>query len=317
MTLASDVHCGRCSNFNIRKDAKRWCTDCKEGLCENCDNVHKNNKTSRRHNVISTENYCKVVNISISEVCEHHGEELDSYCKIHDKVLCTVCVSLDHKVCSDVIPINIASTNAIGSTVLTDLEGLIKRTLLNLTQCINNRKFATMEIERDEWMIRKKILETRTKINGQLDKLQGKLLNELRSTSERCISKYTKFLQKMNSIEEKLIKLRDQTKRIKQFSSDRTVFLGTHQISTLVVNATESIKNSIADTKDYKMTINLNNLIEKLSNEVKEFGRLRVSESTARLEFRDHNRDQAQIRINYPIQINNSNIKLRLIKLLV
>lgn len=171
-----------------------------------------------------------------------------------------------------------------------------------------------MEIEREEWMIRKIILETRTKINGKLNKLQEKFLNKLRSTSERSISKYMEFLQKMNSIEEKLIKLNDHTTRIKQFSSDRTVFLGTHQISTLVVNETKSIKNSIVDTKDYKLTININTLIEKLSNEVKEFGRLKVSESTARLEFRDHKRQQAQISINYPIQINNSNKKLRLVK---
>ncbi|CAG2230666.1 unnamed protein product [Mytilus edulis] len=129
------------------------------------------------------------LNVKKDYVCEHHGENLEWFCKSHDEVLCVACVPSKHKACSDVIPISVNSANARQSTALSDLEETIEGTLRNVKQCIKNRESATKEIEKQELAIKTMVLETRTKINGKLDKLQEKLLHELRSTSNTCSSK--------------------------------------------------------------------------------------------------------------------------------
>ncbi|CAC5408361.1 unnamed protein product [Mytilus coruscus] len=150
MASGKHIPCGTCMFGDVSKDAWRWCTNCEEGLCEDCEKVHRKSKTSRNHQVISIEDYRKIENVSISQLCEHHGENLEWFCKSHDEVLCVVCVPSKHKSCSDVIPIIVNSANSRQSTALSDLEETIDGTLRNVKQCIKNRESATKEIEKQE-----------------------------------------------------------------------------------------------------------------------------------------------------------------------
>ncbi|CAC5385485.1 unnamed protein product [Mytilus coruscus] len=314
MASGTHVPCDPCKYEYVTKDAKRWCTNCEEGLCEDCEHAHKKSKTSRNHQVISIEDYRKIENVLISQVCGHHGENLEWFCKSHDEVLCMVCVPSKHKACSDVIPISVASTNARQSTALSDLEEVIDGALHNLKQCITSRDSSTKEIENQELAIKTTILETRTKINSHLDKMQENLLSELRSTFHTCKSEYTKLLQKLKSKKEMLTKLREQTQHMKQFSSDIQVFLGTRQVNQQVVSEVESIKSEIGASKDYELKVAIHSLIEKLPKEIEEFGQIKVSECAVNLDFKDPKIDQAQIGINVPSARNICDVELQLIK---
>ncbi|CAC5356920.1 unnamed protein product [Mytilus coruscus] len=314
--MASKTHvpCGPCRYDDVTKDAKRWCTNCEEGLCEDCKNAHRKSKISRNHKVISIEDYHKIENVSISQVCEHHRENIEWFCKTHDEVLCMVCVPSKHTACSGVISINVASTNARQSTALSDLEEAIDGTLRNVKQCIMNRESATKSIDKQELAIKTTIFETRTKINGHLDKMQEKLLRDLKSTSHTCKSKYSKLFRTLQSKNEMLTKLREQTQHMKQFSSDIQVFLGTRQVNQRIVREVESFKRVIGATKDYELKVAIHRLIEKLANEVEDFGQINVSECARKLAFRDPKIDQDQIGINIPTSRNISDVKLQLIK---
>ncbi|CAC5356915.1 unnamed protein product [Mytilus coruscus] len=241
-------------------------------------------------------------------------KNLEWFCKTHDEVLCMVCVPSKHKACSDVISISVASTNARQSTALSDLEEAIDEALRNLKQCITSRDSSTKEIENQELAIKTTILETRTKLNNHLDKMQENLLSELRATSLTCKSKYTKFLQKLKSKKEMLTKLREQTQHMKQFSSDIQVFLGTRQVNQQVISEVESIKSEIGASKDYELKVAIHSLIEKLSKEIEEFGQIKVSECAVNLDFKDPKIDQAQIGINVPSARNICDVELQLIK---
>ncbi|VDI73093.1 Hypothetical predicted protein, partial [Mytilus galloprovincialis] len=302
MDLEKHVPCGPCRYDDVIKDAKRWCTNCEEGLCEDCENDHRKSKISRNHKVISIEDYRKIENVSISQVCEQHGEILEWFCKTHDEVLCMVCVPSKHKACSGVIPIRDASTNSRQSTALSDLEKVIEGTLSNVKQCIMNRESASKDIYRQELAIETTILETRIKINGHLDKMQEKLSHDLRSTSHTCKSKFSKMFKNLESKKEMLTNIKEQTQYMKQFSSDLRI-----------VSEVQSIKSEIIATKDYELKVVINSLIEKLANEVEDFGQINVSECARKLAFKDPKTDQSQIGIKAPTR-NISDVKLQLIK---
>ncbi|XP_071150325.1 putative leucine-rich repeat-containing protein DDB_G0290503 [Mytilus edulis] len=314
MATGNHISCGPCMFDDVTKDAGRWCTNCEEGLCEDCENVHRKGKTTRNHRVISIEDYRKIEHVSISQVCEHHGENLEWLCKSHDEVLCVVCVPSKHNACSDVIPISVNSADSRQSTAFSDLEETINGTLRNVKQCIKNRESASNELEKQELEIKTMFHETRTNINSHLDKLQEKLLYELRSSSDTCKSKYIKLLQKLKSTEEMLTKVREQTTHMKQFSSDIQVFLGTRQVSRQIVREVESIKSEFDATKDYELKVSMHSLITKLSNDVEEFGKIMVSESATNFDLRAQKFDQAQMKINVQRSRSISDIQLQLIR---
>ncbi|CAC5408353.1 unnamed protein product [Mytilus coruscus] len=235
MSSEKIIHCGPCSFDDVTKEAGRWCTNCEEGLCEDCEHVHRKSKISRNHRVISIEDYRKIENVSISLIC---------------------------------------SANSRQSAALFDLQEMIERTLYNVKQRIKNRESATKEMEKQELTVKTMVFESRMIINGHLDRLQDKLLNELTSTSDTCKSKYLKILQKLKSTAEMLTKLREQTLHMKQFSSDIQVFLGTRQFNRLIESEIKSMKDEIGPIKDYELKVENHSIIEKLLNEVEEFGQI-------------------------------------------
>jgi hypothetical protein len=64
-----------CEAQHITQYADKWCPECDEGLCSDCENYHNSSKASRNHVVISIKNYHKLPS-SISEIanhCEYHN----------------------------------------------------------------------------------------------------------------------------------------------------------------------------------------------------------------------------------------------------
>ncbi|CAC5389422.1 unnamed protein product [Mytilus coruscus] len=313
--MTTVIPCGPCLYDETHQNAKKWCTSCEEGLCEECEKNHRKTKTTRDHKLISTDDYRKIKDLPVSLTCSVHDKKLEWFCKYHDKTLCVICLPNEHGSCSDVIPIDVAATNARQSIALSDLQEAIEITLLNIKLCINNRNTAREDIEKQEKDIRRIIRDTRTKINDHLDKMEEKLNRTLVLASKTCKSKCNKFLQQFHSHEETFIKLKDQVLQMKEFASDLQVFLGTRQIDKLGVSEIESCKTATDYIHDYKFNLVLNSDIKKLSNGVvKEFGEIQVAEHASNLDIKEVKIEQAQIQQKVQPSGKVADINLQLIR---
>ncbi|XP_063425269.1 uncharacterized protein LOC134708557 [Mytilus trossulus] len=314
MASKLNILCGPCGYKDVSKNAKKWCTICEEGFCGECEKNHKSLKVTRNHNIISIEDYRQIENISVNLNCEIHGKKLDLYCKKHDIAVCVVCIPLEHKSCSssDVISIDDASKNAKQSTSLLDLEGTISTTIDNMKHCIKDREMALQNVDQDEQTIRKTITDTRKNLNEYLDKLERKLLLDLKSKHGNCKSEILKILNKLRQMEKEVEKLKEQTIQMKSFASDLQVFLGTRHLNITMRKKIELLKEEIRNCTKNRMEIEVNHVINSLVNEVKLFGEIKVMESTANLQLKDAKIDQAQIQIHgFSRSIQNVNLKLK------
>ncbi|CAC5392079.1 unnamed protein product [Mytilus coruscus] len=191
------ISCGSFAYEDITKNTKKWCTNCEEGFCGECEKYHKSMKVLRDHKMISIEDYRQIEDISVN---------LNYlYCKKHDIAVCVVYIPSEHKSCSssDVISIDEASQNAKQSTALSDLEGTISITLDNFKHCINDREKALKNVDQDEQIIRKTITDTRKNLNKYLDELERKLLLDLKSKHDNCKSKIMKIFTHLKQMEKK------------------------------------------------------------------------------------------------------------------
>lgn len=312
--MASVIPCSPCLYDDTHQNARKWCTSCEEGLCEECEKTHKKTKATRDHKLISIDDYRKIEDVPIPLTCRDHDKKLELFCKSHDKAICVVCLPTEHRSCSDVIPIDVAARNATQSTAISDLQEAIEVTLQNITFCINNRLATKNGIENQEKDIREIIRNTRTKINAHLDELEEKSMQILVSATKTCKSKCNKFLQQFKIQEEKLSKMKDQVLHMKEFASDLQVFLGTRQIDKLVFSETESIKTATDSLHDYKFNLVLNSDVQKLSNGVaKEFGDIQVAEHATNLDIKEQKIEQAQIQQNIQPSRNVADVKLQLL----
>ncbi|XP_052782905.1 uncharacterized protein LOC128219124 [Mya arenaria] len=112
------VFCYSCKNIGKEVPAKRSCQDCQENYCASCCEIHTKFTISKDHTIMNivgdqespTGNIPKPtgplessVEPSFSERCGNHSYEFIKYfCKDCEEVLCSTCVTAQHRACSNV-----------------------------------------------------------------------------------------------------------------------------------------------------------------------------------------------------------------------
>ncbi|XP_071172326.1 transcription intermediary factor 1-alpha-like [Mytilus edulis] len=309
--MSSNILCGPCSHVNTHKNAHKWCNNCEEGFCADCEKVHRSMKVTRDHTLISIDDYRKLENVPVSLKCDTHGKKFDLYCKAHDVAICVACFPSLHKHCSDVISLDKAAQNAKRSTALDDLEDSIKVLLENLKDCINNRNVAMENLEKEEQSVRKSVSEMRANVNKHLDELENKMLDDLSKRYVNCKSKYGEVQKYLNKTEKEIKLLQGQTSQMKVVGSDLQVFLRTRQVNKLIHNEVQSAKSVTSTLQDYKIGVEIHQGITSLLEKVDNFGKVKVEENTISLPFKDAKVDQAQI-VHTPIGRSFTRTRLQL-----
>ncbi|XP_063426997.1 E3 ubiquitin/ISG15 ligase TRIM25-like [Mytilus trossulus] len=308
------MHCGPCGYEGITKDAKKWCTNCDEGCCGDCEKSHRSSRQTKDHKIIAIDDFLKIDDFSISLTCPTHGKKLDLYCKYHSGALCAVCVKSAHKTCraDDIISIDNVSKNAKGSTALLDLKEKITKTLENVKQCISDQMSASAKIDIDEQTIKNMVLETKLQLNRRLDELEEHLLNDLKMKHKKFKTIYSTLLQKLEHREKEFKNFREQTQRMKLHASDLELFLGTCQMNKTTMDKIELLKVEIGKEKNYAMDMKLHRVINSLMKNVKQFGEIHITETCADFQLQDANVDQAQMQVRGSKQDDTHYVELQL-----
>ncbi|CAC5389071.1 unnamed protein product [Mytilus coruscus] len=185
--MTSTILCGTCHFADIIKDATQWCIICEEGLCEDCEKIHRSTKITRTHKIISLIDYQQIKEVM-------------------------------HKSCSQVTPLIEAAVNIKQSTTLTDLEDTINGALHNTKTNIKDIKSSAEALNIQEENIKKYIKEMREKLNKHLDDMEQKLTKDLSTKSEYCKTVYANTIKQLISADNKLAKLKKETESLKQIA---------------------------------------------------------------------------------------------------
>jgi hypothetical protein len=81
MATLTPILCAPCGYEKHNKIAKKWCTVCKEGLCEKCENMYLTSEMSEEHMLITIEDYQKQV--KINQICEEHQRKYENVLNIY------------------------------------------------------------------------------------------------------------------------------------------------------------------------------------------------------------------------------------------
>lgn len=293
--MSSRILCGPCQYEDNIKGAKKSCTDCEDGYCQECEKVHRCTKMSRNHKLISIGDYQKIKNIRMNQHCEDHGKRFDLYCSMHDQPLCIACVN-QHKSCTNVTPLDEAARNAKQSTAFADLEDTINAALESIGKSVNEQEAAEKHVGNQKQKILKSINELRKKINKHLNDLEQKLIHDLSAKCAKCKSSHEKILQQLNSSDKKLLHFKEETQKMKKFASDVQLFLGTRDINRYVANEIRSLTTTINGAHQFKieadmdLLINISSLIDRSNG----MGKILLHEIPTGFKFKDAKIDQAQ-----------------------
>ncbi|CAC5405768.1 RANBP2 [Mytilus coruscus] len=99
--------CMSCERLDITSNATFICMDCSDTLCDTCQKYHKSNKATSNHDIkpISTLTDEEKIPKAFKNISDLHSKKLKLFCNDHDVPCCTLCVSLGHRKCDNVVTI--------------------------------------------------------------------------------------------------------------------------------------------------------------------------------------------------------------------
>ena len=104
----STFYCTACDYGGVKKEAKFYCPQCQDYLCDSCKSVHQNISATRSHKVVSRSLMPKKPESKTTEStkryikCQCNEKDITIYCHDHYEAMCVDCKTLKHRNCSTV-----------------------------------------------------------------------------------------------------------------------------------------------------------------------------------------------------------------------
>ncbi|CAG2246607.1 unnamed protein product [Mytilus edulis] len=279
--------CGVCDNRQRTKSSVVWCSECDEGLCEDCKEHHRIFKETKNHETVSIVDYKKLHTevLQTAQVCKLHNEKYELYCREHDCPCCKKCVKSHN-----------------------DFADNVKRLSANRKENLNSLKDKKREIEAE-------IKQTRTKINHHLDKLQDYLIKELMTVEQKEINKIEKLLTSLKKKEKEITEIQQNLASIKQHASELQIFLTMKDIEKDIAVGENFIQSITASDiiNQVNVSCQINKSLQQISASVQKFGEIHVSYDSCDFTIQKRKNRQAQIMVALPAR-NIDNLTLTLHK---
>ncbi|XP_071960004.1 tripartite motif-containing protein 2-like [Antedon mediterranea] len=171
--------------------SKTYCQDCRQYLCHDCSDHHKNYRLFKNHKMHSVED---VQSMSVSEInamhsplCSIHSEPLTLFCKVCDVAICIHCPVTDHK----------------------EWEG--KHKIISITDAFKTFKQTSEELQKDAKQCTDKLnddLKVRTDRVKKLDEKREKSLRGIENHVEELVTRIKDSGDKLKSEVEAMYKIK-------------------------------------------------------------------------------------------------------------
>ncbi|XP_052065984.1 uncharacterized protein LOC127705679 [Mytilus californianus] len=296
--------CGICDFRHVTKPSVVWCSECDEGLCDDCNEHHSISKSSRDHDIVPIDDYQNLPTavLQIAQSCRKHNKKYHIFCKKHDCPCCKKCVVEEHNECKDIVDIDDAIKDVKSSNAFHEIELILSDMNKFIQRVKKDGEENLLSLADKKEQFEKKILQAREAINSHIDTLQKKLIEELNLTIDKENKNIQQFLKSVEQNEKEIKEFQSSLLKIKQHSSELQTFLALNQMENDAATK-EEFMQSINDSGSLNHTrffCKIDATLEKLTNNVKTFGEIVKETKPSDIRFVRQRDKQAQLMI--PVQ---------------
>ena len=225
-----DIVCGPCKTDNVNKEAKHYCEQCQEHLCDSCQDTHRKLKATKNHNILSGRHMPTSSDVTQRPACSvscscSQNQEVAVYCEDHDDVICDSCATVKHRRCK-----TFSVQDKSRSYPTKKLDSIIDKTKtlrMKIEQLQQERDKNRTNIKRMKDTCRKEITTFRKELNDFLDHLERDIIQDIEKHEKKrkqLIDDQIKSLTttlKMIELDSKLLEMaKYDNKAETMFSSD-------------------------------------------------------------------------------------------------
>ncbi|XP_063448460.1 uncharacterized protein LOC134727991 [Mytilus trossulus] len=289
--MASASFCDPCYEANKSLIATKYCSDCEERLCTDCAESHCRFKAFKSHHVIDLSSIGSNI-LSAKKNCNVHSEMiLDYYCTDHEIVCCRACISDKHRLCQNVLPLELASKDVKKSALFNDVMEDMTHLITRLNALDNNRQSNLQSIEKSKSTITKKIRAVKSKFLKQIDDLERELTTILSSLQRKHEMEINKQKQEISQVLVNVIENKNEMDFLRDHGSKNQLFIFLRQQVTNIHSAEAKIQQIVSDSQEFNITFD-----EKKYGKLESFGSLSEYVQPCQVQYKTKKFQQAQIK---------------------
>ncbi|XP_063419190.1 uncharacterized protein LOC134702011 [Mytilus trossulus] len=290
--MASASFCDPCYEANKSLTATKYCSDCEERLCTKCAESHCRFKAFKYHHVIDLSSIGSNKLISAMKNCKVHPEMvLDYYCTDHEIVCCRSCISNEHRVCQNVLPLELASKYVRKSALFNDVMEDITHLITTLKALDNNRQSNLQSMEKSKSTITKQIRAVKSKFLKQIDDLERELTTTLSSLQRKHEIEINKQKQEISQVLVNVIEKKTEMDFLSDHGSKNQLFIFLRQQVTNIHSAEAKIQQIVSDSQEFDITFD-----EKKDGKLESLGSLSEYVQQCQVQYKPKKFQQAQIK---------------------
>ncbi|XP_052786919.1 uncharacterized protein LOC128222112 [Mya arenaria] len=173
--LIHDYSCSKCEENDLNTEAQHYCPECEHYLCDKCVNLH--NGYHNKHTVYGRGDIQKWAGFSLDR-CDLH-DKLNVHCDDHQELCCSVCVALNHRLCSSISHLPDMAKGFLNTAEFKQLPAAVDKMRSRLDELKNARMKDQASLKVSYKNIVAEIKAFRKEINKILDKLEKKTVEQL------------------------------------------------------------------------------------------------------------------------------------------
>ncbi|XP_063448467.1 E3 ubiquitin-protein ligase TRIM71-like [Mytilus trossulus] len=290
--MASASFCDPCSEANKSLTATKYCSDCEERLCTDCAESHCRFKAFKSHHVIDLSSIGSNILMSAKKNCNVHSEMiLDYYCTDHEIVCCRACISNEHRLCQNVLPLELASKDVRKSALFNDVMEDITHLITTLNALDNNRESNLQSLEKTKSTITKQIRAVKSKFLKQIDDLERELTTTLSSLQRKHEIEINKQKQEISQVLVNVIEKKTEMDFLSDHGSKNQLFIFLCQQVTNIHSAEAKIQQIVSDSQEFDITFD-----EKKDGKLESLGSLSEYVQQCQVQYKPKKFQQAQIK---------------------
>ncbi|XP_071146788.1 E3 ubiquitin-protein ligase Trim36-like [Mytilus edulis] len=299
----SEKMCDSCKLNNKSELALSWCPVCEEAFCKACEICHKSFKISAKHPLVLLKEFSTTnekSNISTILSCEEHAEEIIKiYCVQHSKPLCTLCATLAHRKCDEVISIENAASGIKDSKQTAQFVENLKQKREVLKALIKNRKELLAKCKNDASEMQDKVKCIRQDLFKQISEKEDKINAEISKSKKQIELAVSNDAAKLESLESTIVNWISLTETCLKHGSDQQCLFEINKISGNKATFDKDFSQNISKIQD--MTINFTDDKDfvQFRDKINSLGHISISES--KLDSAYHQSEVNQS-LNYPTE---------------
>lgn len=275
-----DSKCYSCSRRNDSVIAVKWCKECSEAYCEQCESFHKSLKYSQHHNLMSMgdlQHQPIKDTVSRPPCPDHEGTELAFFCEDHNQVVCSSCVTLDHRKCH-----NVTSCEEAADKQKLEADAIIEKLKMQrdwANRISENRKHSSKTLEDASFQLRQQIAGLRQQMNDLLKAKEYKLTEEIKNIKIQEKNHYDSDIDSCDGIASTTDNALSLFQNTLKHGSDTDVLLTTDKVKHEVHVCENTLSDITREMKDVFMNFAPDKQLQAISNTLKDIGKITVTYS--------------------------------------